>query len=89
MDLILRIKEDLLSEPDKKGRMTIIKENVVSRLKIDSNNIVYMMEIVNDKGKTMKNFTRLYIKESGPVTVNHNFNELNKMIMPKTIGFKK
>ena len=90
MNLTLKIKDNFYTEPDKKGRVKIIKKDVVTTLDINSTDIVSVSQIVDDNGNLLRDFSRLFIKEMGPVIVNHSVNEIKRMKEPKVnkIGFK-
>jgi len=88
MKLLLNIKDNLYSEPDKKGKVKIIKRNIETKVCLDSNDIISMYEIITDKGKIRKGYTRLFIKDNNYIIVNHSIKQINEMIKSNPIGFK-
>src|SRR3989304_3409104 len=61
MKLLLNIKDNLYSEPDKKGKVKIIKRNIETKVCLDSNDIISMYEI--KETETTKTETTKAIKK--------------------------
>ena len=87
MKLLLKIKDNLYSEP-KKGKTRVIKKDITTIVCLDSNDIISMFEILDQKGNIEKNYTRLQIRDNNFITVNHSIKQLNNMTKSKPIGFK-
>jgi len=76
--------------PDGKHRR-LIKRNVVTNITLDTNDIVTINDVLSNRGNILKNYCRIYLKEVGPIVVNHSREQVD--ILKKTklnqIGFKQ
>lgn len=91
MEVTLKIKDNLYTDPDESGRSKLIKKGCVTNLIVDTNDIITIGELINEKGKILKSYSRLHIKEAGPIVVNHSVDYIKKLKTPtlNKIGFKQ
>lgn len=97
MEITLKIKDNLYNEivipPKKEGiepviKRKLIKKNAVTHITIDSNDIITISDLLNSRGTILKNYCKVYIKEVGPIIVNHTRDQINKLKKPHA-GFTK
>ena len=69
----------------------LIKRNVLTNLNIDTNDIISISDVLNNKGSILKNYCRIHIKEIDPVIVNHSREYISNIKQHKfnQIGFKQ
>lgn len=92
----LFIKTDVYSNPSDKSKTKpkLIKKGIITRISCDPERDLYCpAELIDDKGKIIKNECSVVIKERGVVVVNHSYEELKRMIFgddyqTNEIGFK-
>lgn len=88
----LKLKTDIYTPGE---NPKLVKRGVVSRMLVDTEDISYPTEVINSRGKVLKNEIKINLKEIGPVIVNHSYAYITKLVRnnePKRIqikGFKK
>lgn len=91
MEVILKIRDNLYQESEDGKTRKLIKRNVLTNLNIDTNDIISISDVLNNKGSILKNYCRIHIKEIGPVIVNHSREYISNIKQHKfnQIGFKQ
>ena len=91
MEVTLKIKEHLYQESEDGKSRKIIKRNAISYLNIETNDILTIGDLLNNKGNIVKSYCRLHLREIGPVIVNHSREYVSKLKIHKTnqIGFRQ
>lgn len=91
MEIILKVKDNLYTESEDGKTRKLVKKNILTSLHIDSNDIIGISDVLNNKGNILKNYCRIHIKEIGPVVVNHSRDYISNIKQPKfkQIGFKQ
>lgn len=91
MEVTLQTKDHIWSEPNKKGKRKLLKRNVITKITVDINDIITIGELVDESGKLLKDYSRIHIKEAGPMIVNHSVDYLKKIkgSIRTQIGFKQ
>lgn len=75
----LNVINDLYSEPDKNGKDKLIKRNIKTRMNIDIDMFEMPIEIINSKGNVVKNKCRIYVRDVGPMTIAHTWDEIMEL----------
>ncbi len=93
MEVTLKMKDNLYAESpdDGKTKGILIKKNIQTTLTINTNDILIVTDVLDKKGKVLKSFCRLHIRELGPIIVNHSHEYINKIKQhnARPIGFKQ
>ncbi len=88
MRILLKIKEDLYSKPDKNGNSKLIKKGIQTCIKIDTSEIKSVSEAYNTKGKIHTKKCMVDIRDSGRYIVEHKFEDIEALMQPIVIkGF--
>lgn len=88
--VILNIKTNCMSDPDKAGRMKTIKKNILTRISVNSVNIKNHFEIYDVKGKVINKECRILLDTGQELIVSHSFDSITNLIKPLEIkGFRK
>lgn len=93
VDLVKEIKVifDVYSPPDKRGIQKIIKKNVSLTKLVHREDIQYIDEYIDHKGKHIKKYSFMKLKNGEGYKICHNFKEIKSWIIPEvnttTIGF--
>lgn len=89
----LKIKENLYNDVEGK-KPVLIKKNVTSIVKPYIEDIRLIGTVLSNRGKELKNFCKIYVRDIGFLVVNHSYKELdniqheyNNGRTEKTIGF--
>lgn len=92
MEIKLKMKDDIYRDLKDGKTKKLIRKNVESCMNININDIIAISDLINDKGRVDKNYCRIYIREVGPVIINHSRQYMEKLKnnINKTnaIGFK-
>lgn len=89
----VNVSSNLYTEPDKNNKQKLIKKNIITRLSIYIYDIGGHEEIIDQKGRILKDTCRLYHKNIGQMVVKKSYDEItqikNSQHNPQTkfIGF--
>lgn len=75
----LKLKTDLYSEPDKKGKQKILKRNIPTRIFVHREDIKSVGEVYNKKGKVLTKECKIHILDIGPLIVSHSYEYIKQL----------
>lgn len=91
----LKFYINIISDDSTEESVKYIKKNVLVRKVVSIYDIKNPTQLINSKGKIVKNKCRIFIKDEGELTVNHPYKEMVNLIRNFTkissstkIGFK-
>lgn len=83
MKVEINVAVDLVNDNDK-----LIKKNIIIKHYIDTDDMRTPQEIFNSRGNIQKKRCKVFIKDIGPVIVEHSYNEIKSLIEDKRIVIK-
>lgn len=78
----LKVISDIYSPPDKKGNQKLVKSGVITRLLVNTVDVRYVEEIVDSKGKVIKDSCSIKVDQE-QMRIKHTFDEIKKLVCPE------
>lgn len=78
----LKVLSDLYTPPNAKGKQKCIKKNIITRLLINTTDIRYVEEVIDNKGFILKDTCSIKVDQEN-MRVKHNFDDIKKLVCPE------